>query len=80
MNKKLKVFYIVYTFSILILLIIPIERLGDIGKFNVYQKVHKARINVFLYSEDCTLKRKFLLPKTGLKNSSFLGLSNRRTP
>ena len=78
MNKKLKCFYIFYTFLILLLLIIPIERFGDIGKFNVYQRVHKARIKIFLYSKDCQLKNNFLLSKNGLKNSSFLGLSNKK--
>ena len=78
MNKKLKCFYIFYTFLILLLLIIPIERFGDIGKFNVYQRVHKARIKIFLYSKDCQLKNTFLLSKNGLKNSSFLGLSNKK--
>lgn len=78
MNKKLKCFYIFYTFLILLLLIIPIERFGDIGKFNVYQSVHKARIKIFLYSKDCQLKNTFLLSKNGLKNSSFLGLSNKK--
>ena len=78
MNKKLKFFYFFYTFSIFLLLIIPIERFGDIGKFNVYQRVHKARIKIFLYSKDCQLKNNFLLSKIGLKNSSFLGLSNKK--
>ena len=78
MNKKLKFFYFFYAFSILLLLIIPIERFGDIGKFNVYQRVHKARIKIFLYSKDCQLKNNFLLSKSGLKNSSFLGLSNKK--
>ena len=78
MNRKLTTFYIFYTFSILLLLIIPIERFGDIGKFNVYQRVHKATIKIFLYSKDCQLKNNFFLPKNGLKNSSFLGLSNKK--
>ena len=78
MNRKLKLFYIFYTFLILLLLIVPIERFGDIGKFNVYNRAHKARIKIFLYSKDCHLKNNFLLSKNGLRNSSFLGLSNEK--